>query len=255
MPAGEALMESWKRVLMFFMLMAVAVAVISSYWIYMSYSKEALELRDARIATQEALAKWSGTGNQSGVIKLSEVNESELEPGTTVKIFFANGTLATAVGLGGTVIDFDGSGGVDAFKSLWVKDYEHGLMWEQQLGFIRWAEDENDGRQKYHVNLPVGTHELSVELKFKGQSYEGSGAAFYALDADGNIHMVACDSGITGLGVSCGTERGSNFWFDDNYTVSSSRELTGFYMVTDLENVLGEWWDEARLYRLRVVAE
>jgi len=99
MPAGETVMETWKRVVIFVMVMAVLVAVVSSFWAYASYANHALQLRDTRVQTQEVLAAWSGTGNMSGVVRLSEVNESDLDPGTTVRIYYANGTLAREVSL------------------------------------------------------------------------------------------------------------------------------------------------------------
>jgi len=101
MPASEALMESWKRVFTFFMVLVVIVAVVSAFWSFMSYSKESLKLRDARIAAQQAIAEWSETGNQSGVVVLDKVNASNLDPNTTVRIYYANGTLAKNVSSGG----------------------------------------------------------------------------------------------------------------------------------------------------------
>lgn len=97
MPAGEAIIETWKRLMAFLMLGAVIIAIAVSFWSYFSYSKKALELRDVRIQLQTALAKWSGTGNASGVLRLDLVNASALEPCTAARIYYANGTLAKQV--------------------------------------------------------------------------------------------------------------------------------------------------------------
>jgi hypothetical protein len=97
MPASETIEETWKRVVVFVTVVMVLIAIIYSFWIYSSYSRQALELREARVEAQRVLSSWSGTGNMSGVIRLEEVNESALEPGTTVTIYYANGSLAMNV--------------------------------------------------------------------------------------------------------------------------------------------------------------
>ena len=97
MPAGEAIIETWKRLMAFLMLGVIIIAVAVSFWSYFSYSKKAIEIRDVRIQLQSALARWSGTGNASGVVRLDLVDASALEPCTTARVYYANGTLAKQV--------------------------------------------------------------------------------------------------------------------------------------------------------------
>ena len=42
MPASEAMIELWKRLFIFIMVIVVIVAFLSSIWLYMGYSKKAL---------------------------------------------------------------------------------------------------------------------------------------------------------------------------------------------------------------------
>lgn len=97
MSAADAVAETWKRLFMFVALAAVVLVLLSATWSFYSYAGKVLEQRDARIQMQQAVASWSGTGNASGVIRLSEVSSDDLEPCTVVRIYYANGTLVKQV--------------------------------------------------------------------------------------------------------------------------------------------------------------
>ncbi len=95
--SAEVVAEIWKRTFMFLAFVAVVLALLSALWSFYSYAEVVLEQRDARIQAQQVLASWTGSGNASGVIRLSDVSADDLEECTVARIYYANGTLAREV--------------------------------------------------------------------------------------------------------------------------------------------------------------
>jgi hypothetical protein len=97
MSAADAASEIWKKTFFYFAFVAITLAFLTALWHFFSYAEKVYEQRDARIQAQQALAAWSGTGNASGAIRLSEVSADDLEPCTVARVYYANGTLAKEV--------------------------------------------------------------------------------------------------------------------------------------------------------------
>jgi hypothetical protein len=160
------------------------------------------------------------------------------------------------------VVDFDGNqNDVSDFRNMFTREREDGIHWDDQGSHIRWADDgssyggfkSNPGMFKYYVDLPSGTRRLVGELHFDGHSFEDSGYAFYAVDENGNHHMVSCDHRINDVGgVSCPGHDRNTVGYDGSFNIAASAELEKFYVVSDMENVHGTFYDESELHRLKV---
>ena len=148
-----------------------------------------------------------------------------------------------------------------------TEDFDDGSVMYRRNGNgdIEWAEKVNDGRMRYYLDAPANSGSVDVTVHFEGNSYEGSGAAVYAVDADGNQIMddAVCDAeggggskpaDFSDIGFTCTNDQGSFTW-DGTYTFSSSVEIDRIYIVTDLENVHYEYWDRAILHDLSVAGD
>ncbi|MFB6204495.1 MAG: PA14 domain-containing protein [Candidatus Nanohaloarchaea archaeon] len=131
------------------------------------------------------------------------------------------------------------------------QDYDWGLMYDHQSNYLRWAESDSDGRMKYSKNLPPNNGNLVLDLHFRGESYEASGVYFWAEDSSGNQYVFRCDNDGAYDSFSCGQDS-SNFEWNGQFSVNAPNELTRFYMASDMENSLNEWWDRSQLYRMNL---
>lgn len=144
----------------------------------------------------------------------------------------------------------DGSA-VTAFHQDFTQETNTNVMYEEKPDYIRWAEDEGAGNGVMEFSSPVEGSQNSVDItvKFQADSYEGSGAHLYAVDASGDTYTVFCDG--SGYIDACG-DKGDNWVVDKTVTINADDDIETVYLVTQLSNVKGEWWDEARLYHIEV---
>lgn len=151
-----------------------------------------------------------------------------------------------------TIFEWDRSDGdtVSTLKNQMNEEIYTGLMEENKPDFVRWAEKSNDGRFIFSRNLENNNGSARIKLKFKGESFEGSGAAFWIMDSAGTNHTIDCNPGISQ--ITCSKPDSDNFLWEKVYRVSSDNKLEKLYFSIDMENVHGNWWDTAKLYNLRV---
>lgn len=155
-----------------------------------------------------------------------------------------------------TVLDWDRENDGDTLSDLRnrmdvVTDY--GLMYDHTTNYLRWAESSNDGRMRYRKQLPPGTQQVELDLHFRVESYEASGAQFWVEDVNGNRYPIQCNAGGRYDYFNCDTDRDYHT-YDGEFSVGSPAELEYFYMGSDMENALNEWWDESKLYSMTVRA-
>jgi len=157
--------------------------------------------------------------------------------------------------------------------------HEHGIMYRWNDGTVEWSEFKNDGKQIYKMEVPSNSGSVDVTAHFEADSYESSGAVIYAKDASGDLvpitdsdgNQVWCDGEARDTTspptsyragdyhdhstFSCSDQAVSGgFTWDNTYTATSSSEITGVYISTDMTNVDEEFWDRARLYQFEVSA-
>lgn len=128
-------------------------------------------------------------------------------------------------------------------------EYDDGLMYNGNGEYIKFAEEQNDGRLKYAIDAPENNGDVNVDIHFKASSFEGSGATIYAVDTKGNKKTIQCDPGISGLEVpDCDSDSSVNFEWDNQGEVTMDEEIDKVIFAVDMENALGDWGDEGKLY-------
>ena len=86
----ESLSELWKMLSYFLIIAFFIVSAALAFVSITAQSKEALTLRQAKVATALALSKWE---TSPGNISSSLVSSSDLPEGSRVRVYLEDGTL------------------------------------------------------------------------------------------------------------------------------------------------------------------
>lgn len=133
---------------------------------------------------------------------------------------------------------------VSEFKNKFNQVYDNGLMYRYREGRIEWAEKSNDGRMKYEYNLPAGTKQVTVNMKFVAESFEASKASFY---------LTENKAGNTTKEFAAKFEKEfKNNVKEISKTLTADKEFDKVVITSDVENNPGSWADQARLYYLQL---
>lgn len=121
---------------------------------------------------------------------------------------------------------------------------------------IEWTRDGDGGWNEFAMAPPENNGTLTVDSEFAALNYSHSGALLYAVDAEGEEYILACDghrdgtistpSDHTGPDVEC-ADRGSDYTFEDSYEVDADAEVTSVRLLTDVHSVNESWNSVAQL--------